>query len=53
MAGKSGRTISNTPAGGLKEKIVSLEGALILALVAVNIFGACLSSTYNFTNIMR
>ena len=53
MAGKFGRTISNTPAGGLKEKIISLEGALILALVAVNIFGACLSSTYNFTNIMR
>ena len=53
MAGKSGRTISNTPAGGLKEKIISLEGALVLALIAVNVLGACLSSTYNFTNIMR
>ena len=53
MAGKSGRTISNTPAGGLKEKIISLEGALVLALIAVNVLGASLSSTYNFTNIMR
>ncbi|MCR4892604.1 MAG: ABC transporter permease [Lachnospiraceae bacterium] len=53
MAGKSGRTISANPEKGLKGKILSWEGALILALIAVNILGGVLSPTYNFTNIMR
>ena len=53
MAGKSGRTISATPQGGIKEKIFSWEGALILLLIAVNIFGAVLSPNYNMTNILR
>ena len=53
MAGKSGRTISAVPQGGLKEKLLSWEGALVLVFAAVNILGASLTSTYNFTNIMR
>lgn len=53
MAGKSGRTISATPQGGIKEKIFSWEGALVLLLIAVNIFGMILSPNYNLTNILR
>ena len=53
MAGKSGRTIAATRESGLKDKIFSWEGALILVLVAVNILGASLSPNYNITNILR
>ncbi len=53
MAGKSGRTISATPKGGMKEKLLSWEGALVILLIVVNIFGAMLSPNYNATNILR
>ncbi|MBQ9156522.1 MAG: ABC transporter permease [Eubacterium sp.] len=53
MAGKSGRTISATREGGLKEKLLSWEGALVILLIVVNIFGAILSPNYNLTNILR
>ncbi|MBR0411234.1 MAG: ABC transporter permease [Eubacterium sp.] len=53
MAGKSGRTISATPQGGMKEKIFSWEGAMVLLLIVVNIFGMILSPNYNLTNILR
>ena len=53
MAGKSGREISAVPEGGLKSKIVSWEGALVLILIAVNIFGVIVSPVYNATNVLR
>ena len=53
MAGKSGRTISATPNNGIKQKILSLEGALIIAFIAINILGRVLSPNYNLTNVMR
>ena len=53
MAGKSGREISAVPEGGLKSKILSWEGALVLILIAVNIFGVIVSPVYNATNVLR
>ena len=53
MAGKSGREISAVPEGGLKEKLLSWEGALILIFVAVNILGVAISPVYNVTNVLR
>ena len=53
MAGKSGRTISAEPSNGIKEKILSLEGALVIAFIAINILGRILSPNYNLTNVMR
>ncbi len=53
MAGKSGREISAVPEGGLKEKLLTWEGALVLILVAVNILGVAISPVYNATNVLR
>ncbi len=53
MAGKSGREISAIPEGGLKKKLLSWEGALILILIAVNVFGVIVSPVYNATNVLR
>ena len=53
MAGKSGRTISAAPNNGIKQKILSLEGALVIAFIAINILGRVLSPNYNLTNVMR
>ncbi len=53
MAGKSGRTISATPDNGMAKKILSLEGALVIAFIGVNILGRVLSPNYNLTNVMR
>ena len=53
MATKSGRTIQATPVSGIRQKLFSLEGALVIAFIAVNILGRILSPNYNFTNIMR
>ena len=53
MAGKSGRTISATPSNGFKDKILSLEGALVIAFIAINILGRVMSPNYNLTNVMR
>ena len=53
MAGKSGREISAVPEGGLKSKLLSWEGALVLILIGVNIFGALVSDVYNVTNVLR
>ncbi|MCR4797944.1 MAG: ABC transporter permease [Lachnospiraceae bacterium] len=53
MAGKSGREISAVPEGGLKEKLLTWEGALILIFVAVNILGVIISPVYNATNVLR
>ncbi len=53
MAGKSGREISATPEGGLKNALLSWEGVLILIFIAVNIFGALISPVYNVSNVLR
>ena len=53
MAGRSGREISAVPEGGLKEKLLSWEGALVLIFVAVNILGMIISPVYNATNVLR
>ena len=53
MAGKSGREISAVPEGGLKEKLLTWEGALVLIFVAVNILGMIISPVYNATNVLR
>ena len=53
MAGKSGRTISATPNVGIKDKIISWEGLMLLLLIIVNILGTVLSQNYNMTNILR
>jgi rhamnose transport system permease protein len=53
MAGKSGREISAIPEGGLKKKLLSWEGALILILIAVNVFGVIVSPVYNASNVLR
>ena len=53
MAGRSGREISAVPEGGLKEKLLSWEGALVLIFVAVNILGMVISPVYNATNVLR
>ncbi len=53
MAGRSGREISAVPEGGIKEKLVSWEGALVLILVGVNILGVVISPNYNLNNVLR
>ncbi len=53
MAGKSGREISAVPQGGIKEKILSWEGALVLLFAAVLVLGASISSTFTVTNVLR
>ena len=53
MAGKSGREISAVPEGGLKEKLLTWEGALVLIFVAVNILGVAISPNYNVNNVLR
>ncbi len=54
MAGKSGRTIDNTPKGGIKNKLLSWEGGLVLIFIAVIIFGMTFAgSNFNITNIFR
>ena len=37
MAGRSGREISAVYEGGIKEKLLTWEGALVVIFVAVNI----------------
>ncbi|WP_130837032.1 ABC transporter permease [Lachnoclostridium sp. Marseille-P6806] len=53
MAGKSGRAISAAPKDGLRSRILSWEGALVLIFLAVQIFGVSISPNYNFTNVLR
>ncbi|MCR5108959.1 MAG: ABC transporter permease [Lachnospiraceae bacterium] len=53
MAGKSGREISAVPENGLKSKILSWEGALVLILIAVNILGVSISPNYTANNVFR
>ena len=53
MAGKSGREISATPDGGIKSKLLSWEGALVLILIGVNILGVAISPNYNVNNVLR
>ena len=53
MAGRSGREISAVPEGGIKSRILSWEGALVLILVAVNILGVVISPNYNVNNVLR
>ncbi|MCR5789740.1 MAG: ABC transporter permease [Lachnospiraceae bacterium] len=53
MAGKSGRTIAATPQTGLKQKLLSLEGALVIIFILINVFGRVLSPNYNLSNVMR
>lgn len=53
MAGKSGRTISNTPQKVWRKTILSWEGMLVVLFVVVNIFCMNLSDRYLLTNILR
>ena len=53
MAGKSGRTISNTPQNSLKSALLSWEGMLVLLFIAVNIFCMILSPNYQLKNVLR
>ncbi|MCR5626217.1 MAG: ABC transporter permease [Lachnospiraceae bacterium] len=53
MAGKSGREISATPKKSVKDVIFSREGALVILLIAVNIFGIIISKVYNPQNVLR
>lgn len=53
MAGKSGRTIDNTPKGGLKHWLLRWEGGLVLIFFAVLILGSRISATYNVTSVLR
>ena len=53
MAGKSGRTIDNTPKGGLKHWLLRWEGGLVLIFIAVLILGSSISPTYNATSVLR
>lgn len=53
MAGKSGRTIANTPQKVWKKRILSWEGMLVVLFIAVNIFCMSLSPMYQLNNILR
>ncbi len=53
MAGKSGRTIDNVPKRGLKHTLLRWEGGLVLIFIAVLILGSSISSTYNFSSVLR
>ena len=53
MAGKSGRTISNTPQNSLKSALLSWEGMLVVLFIAVNIFCMILSPNYQLKNVLR
>lgn len=53
MAGKSGRTISATPKTGIKNRILSWEGGLVVIFIAVLIFGSVISQSYTFNNVLR
>ena len=53
MAGKSGREINNVPQGGLKKKILSWEGGLVVIFIAVLILGASISKNYNYVSVLR
>lgn len=53
MAGKSGRTISNTQKKGFKSYLLSWEGVLAIIFIAVNILGAIISPVYTFSNVLR
>lgn len=53
MAGKSGRTISNTPQNSLKSALLSWEGMLVVLFIAVNIFCMFLSPNYQLKNVLR
>ena len=53
MAGKSGRIIQDTPQNGIKMYLFSWEGALVLLFIALNIFNAFISPSYNLDNVLR
>ncbi len=53
MAGRSGREISAVYEGGIKEKLLTWEGALVVIFVAVNILGMIISPVYTATNVLR
>lgn len=53
MAGKSGRSIQNTPSGGIKRYLFSWEGALVIVFIALNIFSTIISPSYNLENVLR
>lgn len=53
MAGKSGRTLVNTPDKSLRSRIMSWETMLIVLFVAVNIYCMSLSPTYQVGNVFR
>ncbi len=53
MAGKSGRTISNTPNTSWKKAILSWEGALVVVFLLVTLLNMSLSPTYTIENVFR
>ncbi|MCR5304579.1 MAG: ABC transporter permease [Lachnospiraceae bacterium] len=53
MAGKSGREISASKAVSLKDRLLTWEGALVLVLIGVQIFGLVISDNYNAVNVLR
>lgn len=53
MAGKSGRTISNTVSQPWKKVVLSWEGVLVLLFIAINILCICISPVYNAQNLLR
>ncbi|MCR5791773.1 MAG: ABC transporter permease [Lachnospiraceae bacterium] len=53
MAGKSGRTISNTPDKSLKSRLLCWESMMILLFILVNVLCICISPTYNIRNVFR
>ena len=53
MAGKSGRSISNTVENSWKKTILSWEGILVILFIAINILCAIISPVYNLTNVLR
>ena len=53
MAGKSGRTIVNVPDKSWKKTLLCWESMLVVVFILINIFCASISSSYQFSSVLR